>query len=277
MEDAGYETARLRGADALANAVTMLRQRGLTVFEICDTPPSRPLLPLPARAPTDAEHAASESAVLASLSGSFAAPGAATTTTAAATTATHSLRPAPPSQAPSPVIRARFCAENPPLEGTTGATHALRELAGPRDEAWVFTLPQPKISIKSLRAVREAVDARLSATPEAEHPPRLTVILLTRDKIRNVATQEFSATGYLLERFLFSELTYNVTRHFLVPPHRLCTPEEIAKLKRRFPKLALQARDDAISRFHGLVSGDVIIYQRTRVGVLGGPYWREVV
>lgn len=260
MEDTGYETARLRGADALATAATMLRQRGMVVFEICELSLSPPLLPLPARAPTDAEHAASESAVISCLA--RPAPAAA----------------AAPAAAPAlfPVMRARFSAEAPPHEGTSGCTHALRALAGPGVEVWVFTLQQAKIRIKALRAVRVATDARLSAMPAAARPPRVGIIILSRDKIRTVAAVEFATSDYRLERFLFSELTYNVTRHFLVPPHRLCTPDEVASLKRRFPKLALQSRDDPISRFHGLLPGDVLLYQRTRAGVLGGPYWREV-
>lgn len=265
MEDTGYETARLRGADALANAVTMLRQRGMVVFEVCGRAPDIPLLPLPPRAPADAEHAASESVVLSSLTQPPQQP---------APQQPHQEAAAPPL---APVIRARYCAEAPPAEGTAGATHALRGLAGPGDEVWVFTLQQPKISIKAVRAVREAVDARVAATAAALRPPRLGVVLLTRDKIRAAAALEFTSTPYRMERFLFSELTYNVTRHFLVPPHRLCTPADVAALRRTFPKLALQSRDDPVSRFHGLVPGDVVLYRRTRVGVLGGPYWREVL
>jgi len=68
MEDAGYETAKIKGADALATTVTMLRQRGLVVVEIAERVLPSPLLPLPARAPTDTEHGTSEAAVVACLS-----------------------------------------------------------------------------------------------------------------------------------------------------------------------------------------------------------------
>jgi DNA-directed RNA polymerase subunit H (RpoH/RPB5) len=140
----------------------------------------------------------------------------------------------------------------------------------------VFTLHQAKITVKTMRALCEAVDALVADMPEDSRPPRLGVIVLSRNKIRTVAAVDFAGTRYALERFVFSELTYNITCHFLVPPHRLCAPDEIATLKKRFPKLALQARDDPISRFHGLHPGDVILYHRTRAGALGGPYWREI-
>jgi hypothetical protein len=271
MEDTGYETARLRGADALATAATMLRQRGLTVFEICERALAAPLRPLPARAPTEAEHAASEAAVLAAAAAA-----------AAAGIAPHGAQPAAATSAAcpalAPVICARFEAEAAPPEGTAAATHRLRGLATPGDETWVFSLQQPKIGIKTVRAVRDAAEARLSALEPSRRPARLGVVVLSRDKIkdRTVATLLEDGTIHRLERFLFSELTYNVTRHFLVPPHRLCAPDEVAALRRTFPKLALQSRDDAITRFHGLLSGDVVLYNRTRAGVLGGPYWREV-
>lgn len=265
MEDAGYETARLRGVDVFATAVTMLRQRGLSVVEICERTLPSPLPPLPARAPTDTEHGTSEAAVLACLAPSGIPRAAAGET---ARDAEGRL---------APVVRARFSAAAPPPEGTSAAVHALRGEAGPGDETWVFTLQQPKITVKALRTVREAADALFGATPEDSRPPRVSVVVLSRNKISQVSTVEFAGTPYRLERFLFSELTYNLTSHFLVPPHRLCPPEEVAALKRRFPKLAFQARDDPVSRFHGLLPGDVILYNRTRAGVLGGPYWREVV
>jgi DNA-directed RNA polymerase subunit H (RpoH/RPB5) len=299
MEDAGYETARLRGVDVFATAVTMLRQRGLSVVEICERPLPSPLPPLPARAPTDTEHGTSEAAVLACLGPSIrprteaelarghdGQPARGPDGQPARGPEGQPVRAAPAAPAaPSapaattiqPVVRARFSSALPPPEGTSAAVHALRGEAGPGDETWVFTLQQPKITVKALRTVREAADTLLEAIPEASRPPRVSVVVLSRNKISQVSTVEFAGTPYRLERFLFSELTYNLTSHFLVPPHRLCSPEEVAVLKRRFPKLALQARDDPVSRFHGLLPGDVILYNRTRAGVLGGPYWREVM
>lgn len=168
-----------------------------------------------------------------------------------------------------PALVARTFVDQAP-EHTAERLHLQRGLARDGDRTAVFLLPTGKIRIKQMRLVRDAI---------ADDPPA-RVIVASREKIpptSEVAFQELDvARPPIIERFLLRELSYNLTRHYLVPSHRLCSPDEVAALRRAFPKLALQSREDAVTRFYGLLPGDVIVYHRRRAVGLGGDYYREV-
>lgn len=282
MEDVGYETARLVGSDVLSTVCTMLRQRGLVVTEIYGTDVSaRGLGPIAAGAPPPAPATQLSSRVTAECAATATAPSIVVPVMRArvgggggpgGSEGEGSCEGAP---AASLARGAEALSLPPPPAHTAAAVHQERGLLRAGDETWVFSLPNGKVSIKPLRLIRGAVDEAI-AGGACEN---LTLVIISRDKIGTVAAHEFASSPYkyTVQRFLFSELSYNVTTHFLVPHHRMCDAAEIAALKKRFPKLALQGREDAISRFHGLLPGDVVLYNRVRANVLGGPYWREVI
>jgi DNA-directed RNA polymerase subunit H (RpoH/RPB5) len=272
QEDVGYETAKLKGVDVICQLAVMLRQRGLRIVRVVDVaiPPEEPNAAPMATPPDATATLRAEQWMLSVLAA--VPPAGISDALACAPSAAGS-----PGASATPVIVAQVHADEAP-HGTVARLHLDRGLARDRDTTAVFIMPAGRVNVKQLRVVREAI--------EAAHEIPARVIVAARERIQpaalevlRVQRQEGShgdARASIPERFLLSELTYNLTRHYLVPKHRLCSPEEVAALKRRFPRLALQARDDAISRFYGLLPGDVVVYHRRRAVGLGGDYYREV-
>lgn len=253
-EDVGYETARIRGVDVLGQVAIMLRQRGCRVVSVAGLDVRGDaegcVGPL-AGVPTDAQCAEAEAWMQRALT----RPGARISTAA-------------PWQ---PALVAEVDGSAP--AGTAARVHIERGLEAPGDRTCVYLIPADKVGVKQLRAVQESL-----AEQRAPAPKR--VLIASREKIAPAALLTLRAEGsegVLAEWFLLSELAYNATRHVIVPRHRVCSPAEVAALRRRFPKLALQARDDMISRFHGLLPGDVVVYRRQRLGSYGRDYYREVM
>lgn len=251
-EDVGYETARIKGVDVLGQVSVMLRQRGCRIESIGGLPVEGDFAAPLAEVPTEQVQNDSEAWVQRML----ARPGVRVSTCS-------------PWQ---PVLVAAV-PDSPPA-GTAAHTHLLRGSSRPGELTWVFLLSMDKVRVKHLRSVHDSY----AALP-AERLPR-RVLVISREKIHPTSAVALRGKDKDLplipERFLLSELSHNVTRHFLVPRHRLCAPDEVARLKKQFPKLALQSREDMISRYHGMVAGDVIIYHRQRLGSFGGEYFREV-
>jgi DNA-directed RNA polymerase subunit H (RpoH/RPB5) len=285
-EDVGYETAKIKGVDVLCQVAVMLRQRGLRIVRVVDIdlpaeePNAAPLAEPPDAAAT-ARYEQWMLAVLAAVSPASLLRACAPTVNATEGGSRAEAGSAPPVV---PVITARLCApEAPP--GTAARLHLDRGLASHGDLTAVFMLPVGKIGVKQLRVVRDAI----VENPGAILPAR--IIVATREKIPAAALEVLRKLGVptegpgdprlperpvLPEQFRLSELSYNLTRHYLQPRHRLCSPEEVAALRRSFPKLALLSREDAVTRFYGLLSGDVMVFHRRRSVGLGGDYYREV-
>ena len=302
MEDVGYETAHIKGADVIGQLCTMLRQRGMRVVQVygfeCDMPP---LDHVP-----DGEEVLAAEREAARLMARWAAQGGAAAGNGAAnpaapassapTTSSGITTIAPPEDRPCVVAE-----EVPdPPHGSVALAHRQRGLGVTGEQVWAFLLPGSKVGVKQVRAVHAIVSAKTTQSTEEDQqesaaefttslsaagfttslsPPRLPlvrrVILVARDRMPD-ASVEFMRGEVLPERFLLQELTYNLTRHYLVPPHRVLDTAEVAALKKKFPKLAMQSRDDALSRFYGMAPGDVVSYRRQRLGGLGGIYYREV-
>eukprot|EP00055_Hartaetosiga_balthica_P001834 m.2003 g.2003 ORF g.2003 m.2003 type:complete len:229 (+) comp1690_c0_seq1:95-781(+) len=66
----------------------------------------------------------------------------------------------------------------------------------------------------------------------------------------------------VIEQFYKEELMLNVTKHCYVPRHEILTPEEkeqlLARYKIKDHNLPLMQENDAISRYYGLVPGQVV-------------------
>jgi DNA-directed RNA polymerase subunit H (RpoH/RPB5) len=268
MEDNGYETARLKGVDVLGNVCVMLRQRGLRITSIFGQE-SVAMDPFPERAlPSAEDHSESERAVVAAAAaagrrGGGVARAAVVVSQAEAVV----VVPAGSATAAEVIIKASYLARPP--QGTSSALHVERGIYAAGDELWVFMLGAGKVGIKQVRQIHNAyIDAR---------PMPKVVLILTREKMSSQAGDMIRRDGVHMEKFFLSEISYNITRHFLVPRHWMLSVEESAALKKKYSKLALQSRDDAISKYHGLYPGDVVGYNRVRLGSMGGIYYREVV
>lgn len=290
-EDVGYETAKIKGVDVLCQVAVMLRQRGLRIVRVVDIdiPPEEPNA-APLDGPPDATTVIrSEQWMRAVLVAVSSASLIRACTPNVGVTASSAASPAQPIL---PVIIAQLREpEAPP--GTAARLHLERGLASDGDRTAVYMLPVGKIGVKQLRVVRDAIIQGSSAapapTPGAVSPtsssaaaaPPHTVIVATREKVPVTAlkvlrVQTQDGRTAMAEQFRLSELSYNLTRHYLVPKHRLCSMTEVSTLRRSFPKLALQSREDAVTRFYGLLPGDVMVYHRKRSVGLGGDYYREI-
>lgn len=274
-EDVGYETAKIKGIDVLSQVAIMLRQRGQRIVRVVDVDidPAEPNA-APLNTPPDARTTAAAEEWMDGVLSRIAPATLVRACTGAVGGSGHtSLGASAEASAPAapttvqPVLVAEIRAEEAP-DGSAVKLHLARGLAADRDRTATFLLPIGKIGVKQLRVIRDAI--------EDETPAR--IIVAAREKIQTVAMDVLKIEGkkVVAERFKLSELSYNLTRHYLVPKHRMCSPEEVAVLKRAFPKLALQSREDAITRFYGLLPGDVVVYHRRRTVGLGGDYYREV-
>lgn len=249
MEDVGYETAKIKGVDVVGNMVTMLRQRGMKVVELYGLPVE--IMPLTTITATPEDERSSTQSILACLlTQSDVAPPAGLLSS---------------SPTASMVLKAKFVGG--PCADSSASHHLTSGVFGVGDELWAFMILSGKVGIKQIRTIRNAY---------AHSPPPKKIMLVTREAVTAQAAETIRNDGIHLEKFLLQELSYNITRHFLVPPHRICGGDEISQLKKKYQKLALQSRDDPISRFHGLLPGDVVEYTRSRLGLLGGIYYREV-
>lgn len=79
-----------------------------------------------------------------------------------------------------------------------------------------------------------------------------------------------SMSTITLELFTMDELTFNITRHVLVPKHELDDPERHpSRDLNNYPKIR---RSDPVCRFYGFATGDIIRITRKN----GGIYYRVV-
>ena len=75
--------------------------------------------------------------------------------------------------------------------------------------------------------------------------------------------------GIDIQHFTYDELSYNLTKHFLVPRHHLLSEEEIRKLSEvdevPLSKLPIISTLDPVSKYYGAQQGDVFRIERSSV------------
>ena len=75
----------------------------------------------------------------------------------------------------------------------------------------------------------------------------------------------------IIEHFIYSELAYNVTKHFLVPKHRLMSNEEVnilttgEDMNTKLSKLPVMSFKDPIAKYYGALPGSVFEINRFKV------------
>ena len=112
-----------------------------------------------------------------------------------------------------------------------------------------------KIKELNVKAIRSIV--KLMQSHDIEH-----IILMTEAGIRRDALKEFDKLpSYQVESFVFDEMTYNLTKHFLVPKYTLMTNEEMTDmLKRnrlRITDLPRMYKNDPVARYYGAKPGQL--------------------
>ncbi len=89
------------------------------------------------------------------------------------------------------------------------------------------------------------------------------VILITEVNLSPHAARAFrGAPIYKIEHFLYDELTYNLTHHYLVPKHIPLSEEEgrrfLARSKLKFSQIPKLSIDDPVVRYYGLHVGTIV-------------------
>lgn len=106
------------------------------------------------------------------------------------------------------------------------------------------------------------------------------VILITSSKLNPACKVLLKSIKLNLEHFLIEELQFNITRHHLVPRHRMMGTEEqkelLKKLKCEVTNLPTILTTDPVCRFFGAKAGD--IFEITRNSQTAGTalYYRAV-
>jgi DNA-directed RNA polymerases I, II, and III subunit RPABC1 len=93
------------------------------------------------------------------------------------------------------------------------------------------------------------------------------VIIVTETPLSpQAAGQLTNYPAWTLEHFMYKELTYNLTKHFLVPEHRLMSLPEITRFlddnELDIENLPVMSYQDPISRYYGSKPGDIFEIKR---------------
>ncbi len=105
-------------------------------------------------------------------------------------------------------------------------------------------------------------------------------IVIYSGTVTSFAKSQLESFDFFVELFSILELSYNVTKHVLVPKHILLTAEqknEVIKtfktLENHFPLINVL---DPISRYFGAKIGDMFYIERNGKNTFSVPYYRIV-
>eukprot|EP00890_Picochlorum_soloecismus_P005261 jgi/Picsp_1/5736/NSC_03095-R1_protein len=124
----------------------------------------------------------------------------------------------------------------------------------PTDHIFVFFVEEPKVGVKSIKTVAERM--RSDGVSRA--------IIIIQEKITPFAKQSLTEMQpkYMIEMFKESELLVNITKHILVPEHRVLTVEEKKTLLERYKVKETQLPriqfSDPVARYYGMSRGQVV-------------------
>lgn len=107
-----------------------------------------------------------------------------------------------------------------------------------------------------------------------------TVILVTPNKLNPACKALLRSIKLNFEHFLVEELQFNITKHVLVPKHKIIPKEEerdiLAGLKCEKMNLPTILTTDPVSRFYGAKVGDVFEITRNSQTTGKAIYYRAV-
>lgn len=124
----------------------------------------------------------------------------------------------------------------------------------PTDHIFVFFIDEPKVGVKSIKSVAEKM--RSDGVSRS--------IIVIQEKITPFARQSLTEMQpkYLIEVFKEAELLVNITKHVLVPEHRVLTVEEkqtlLARYKVKETQLPRIQFNDPVARYYGMSRGQVV-------------------
>lgn len=139
----------------------------------------------------------------------------------------------------------------------------------------VYFVYDPKVSVKKMKNLREMLD---------EDPTRYTCLILVYKATITSFAKQFIATDVNdlnVQVFSENELSFNVTRHELVPKHEPLSAEEKAAVLRKYKTplkhFPLMLSGDPVARYYGALPGTMM--RITRASPTAGEYvlYRVVV
>ncbi|KAL2478385.1 DNA-directed RNA polymerase V subunit 5C [Forsythia ovata] len=88
------------------------------------------------------------------------------------------------------------------------------------------------------------------------------VILILQNKMNSYARKVADEHSVKVEIFPISDLLVNITKHVHMPKHEILTAEEKLQLLKKYAvenkQLPIMLENDAISRYYGLVKGQIV-------------------
>lgn len=167
------------------------------------------------------------------------------------------------------MVVARGCEDVSSTSLTSLAEHILDGtpvlVAGPKPSIRIFFHMEERVSVKSIRSIME------------NNNGYDRTIFVSIDGPTSFAKREAVATwGNTVQFFRYRQLVTNITKHHLVPPHRLCS--DTARLqsdeKDHYPHILAT---DPVVQFYDFNVGDVVEITRHRGSTNSYKYYRVVV
>jgi len=139
----------------------------------------------------------------------------------------------------------------------------------------VYFIYEPKVSVKRVKNIKEMID-----NDETKYE---CLILVYKTAITTFAKQFITTdvNDLFVQAFSERELSFNVTKHHLVPKHEVLTPEEkrnvVKKYRTPMKQFPLMLSSDPVARYYGLLPGGMV--KITRPSPTAGEYtlYRVVV
>lgn len=132
----------------------------------------------------------------------------------------------------------------------------------------VYFIYEPKVSVKRVKSIKEAIDN--------DEKIYECLILVYKTAITTFAKQFITTdvNDLFVQAFSERELSFNVTKHHLVPKHRVLTSEEkrsvVKKYRTPTKQFPLMLSSDPVARYYGLLPGSMV--KITRPSPTAGEY-----
>ena len=137
----------------------------------------------------------------------------------------------------------------------------------------VLYIDDPKLGIQSVKSIESKMK---------DYSVRNSIVIYDNNltSFAKTAIVNMKQDGYDIELFTTKELSYNVTKHVLVPQHTLLDASDKAEILEFFriteKRLPFILYSDPVARYYGAKPGDLFQINRKTEGVGTNPYFRVV-
>lgn len=132
----------------------------------------------------------------------------------------------------------------------------------------VYFIYEPKVSVKRIKLIKTHIDE----SPDRYH----CLILVYKNAITSFAKQFITTdvNDLFVQVFSETELSFNITKHVLVPKHEVLTNDEAKQIMRTYrvglKHFPLILSSDPVARYYGLLPGNMV--RITRKSPTAGTY-----